>query len=257
MGDDGSVETSRAAAPRDLRRRLVVARTPPAGETDVGGAVLRRRRRPIRSTRLGAQFDPLLPFEDWKELGTKLARYSNATPWWLGDWLAFGQMKYGRRYKKALAVTALDYQTLRNYTVVARRFELSRRRDNLSFQHHAEVCALPDDEQDRWLDLAMARGWSRNELRRNLRAVVCRDERTRALADSAFGPLDAGLLLKADQLHMEHWRAAADARHLEFDAWVIAALDEAAGRILRPRSRSRPTTRAHRGAADRDVHTVA
>ena len=58
--------------------------------------------------------------------------------------------------------TGLDYQTLREYGVVARRFEWSRRRDNLSFQHHAEVCALTGAEQDRWLDLAAPNRWSRS-----------------------------------------------------------------------------------------------
>ena len=41
----------------------------------------------------------------------------------------------------------LDYQTLRNYAWVARRFAMSRRRDTLSFGHHAEVPALPEPEQ--------------------------------------------------------------------------------------------------------------
>jgi hypothetical protein len=125
----------------------------------------------VRSTTTGVRFDPLLPFEAWKELGGRLGLYANATSWWLGDWLAFGQMKYGRRYKEAIAATGLDYQTLRNYAVVARRFELSRRRDDLTFQHHAELCALHDEEQDRWLDRASAGHWSRNELRRRLRAA--------------------------------------------------------------------------------------
>jgi hypothetical protein len=74
-------------------------------------------------------------------------------------------MSYGRRYKEAVAATGLDYQTLRNYAVVARRFELSRRPDNLPFQYHAEVGSLSDYEQDHWLDLGAAgRHWSRNEL---------------------------------------------------------------------------------------------
>jgi hypothetical protein len=83
-----------------------------------------------------------MAFDAWKAVGAKIGTYSNATAWWLGDWLAFGRMKYGRRYNEAIEVTGLDYKTLRNYAVVARRFELSRRRDNLSFQHHAEVCCV-------------------------------------------------------------------------------------------------------------------
>jgi hypothetical protein len=37
---------------------------------------------------------------------------------------------------------------------VAARFKPSRRRDGSSWTHHAEVAALPDDEQDAWLDRA-------------------------------------------------------------------------------------------------------
>jgi hypothetical protein len=120
--------------------------------------------RTVKPSRTSIGFDPLLPFETWKELGPRIATYATASAWWLGDWLTFGRMKYGRRYKEAIAATGLDYQTLRNYAVVARRFTPSRRRDTLSFQHHAEVCALSDDDQELWLDLAALRGWSKREL---------------------------------------------------------------------------------------------
>src|SRR3954470_23447442 len=127
-----------------------------------------RRSRGVRSSVTAASFDPLLEFEAWREFGVKLGAYGNATQWWLGDWLVFGRMKYGRRYKDAIAATGLDYQTLRNYAMVARRFPPQRRHSALTFGHHAEVCALGDDAQDYWLDIAAAGGWSRNELRRRL-----------------------------------------------------------------------------------------
>ena len=120
------------------------------------------------------RFDPLMPLERWKALGAKIGLYSDATYWWLGDWPAFGRTKYGRRYKERIALTGLDCQTLRNYAVVARRFELSRRRDNVSFQHHAEGSGLPDDKQDSWLDLSAENHWSKHELRRRLRAAGAR-----------------------------------------------------------------------------------
>jgi hypothetical protein len=44
------------------------------------------------------------------------------------------------------------YQTCRNAASIANAFELSRRRDNLTFRHHAEVSALPPDEADALLD---------------------------------------------------------------------------------------------------------
>jgi hypothetical protein len=60
------------------------------------------------------RFDPLTPIGEWKAVGVRLVLHAEATCWWLGDWLAFGQMKYGRHYKEGVALTGLDYQTLRN-----------------------------------------------------------------------------------------------------------------------------------------------
>ncbi len=68
--------------------------------------------------------------------------------------------------------TGLDYQTLRNYAWVARRFELSRRRDTLSFGHHAKVASMPAPEQDFWLRKAEQFGWSTSELRREVRTSL-------------------------------------------------------------------------------------
>jgi len=58
--------------------------------------------------------------------------------WWIGDWLAFGERKYGEMYEKALEVTEKDYGVLRNAVSVAGKIEMSRRRDNLSWGHHRE-----------------------------------------------------------------------------------------------------------------------
>jgi hypothetical protein len=203
------VREDAGAVPAAARR---VARAHPAGPA---------RRRGVRSTTTGVRFDPLLPFETWKELGGRLGLYANATSWWLGDWLAFGQMKYGRRYKEAVAATGLDYQTLRNYAVVARRFEASRRRDDLTFQHHAELCALPDEEQDRWLDRAAAGNWSRNELRRRLRAAEGRN----AAAAEIFR-------LAVAHCQAERWREAAQRTQCGFEAWAVRVLDDAASAVV-------------------------
>jgi hypothetical protein len=113
----------------------------------------------------------------------------------------------------------LDYQTLRNYAVVARRFELYRRRDNLAFQHHAEVCPLSDHDQDYWLDLAAAGHWSRNELRRNLRASVRMSSQPEAVSV---------VRLPVDPSRDSLWRRAAKVRHMGLDAWIIRTLDDAA-----------------------------
>jgi hypothetical protein len=177
----------------------------------------------VKPSRTSIRFDPLLPFETWRAIGPRIATYSTASAWWLGDWLAFGRMKYGRRYKEAIAATGLDYQTLRNYAVVARRFAPSRRRDNLSFQHHAEVCALSDDDQDLWLDLAVMRGWSKRELRRRIRAA----------GDAPHAPASSSVLrltIDADRDHL--WRRAAERCDSSLQTWIERTLDTAAGVML-------------------------
>jgi hypothetical protein len=187
----------------------------------------------VRSSTTGIRFDPLMPIEGWKALGVKIAVYSGATCWWLGDWLAFGQMKYGRRYREGIAVTGLGYQTLRNYAVVSRRFELSRRRDNVSFQHHAEVCALSDDDQDLWLDLAAERGWSTSELRRQVRSA------------GVLGGVRASgttLRLVLEPERDRRWREAARRSHCGLEAWVMRLLDDAANAAVEgDASRGLPT----------------
>ena len=176
--------------------------------------------------RVGMRFDPLMPFEEWRDLGPKLAVHAIASTWWLGDWLVFGIAKYDRRYKRAIAATRLDYQTLRNYAMVARRFELPRRRDDLSFQHHAEVCALNDEEQDYWLDLASANRWSRNELRRHLRGAP------QAIEGCQGDPTGCMVRLVVESERERRWRDAALRHERELEEWMVEALDRAAESIL-------------------------
>jgi hypothetical protein len=187
------------------------------------GSSSSRSGRGAKTTRTGIRFDPLMPIDDWKALGEKIGLYADASAWWLGDWLAFGQMKYGRRYKEGIDLTGLEYQTLRNYAVVARRFELSRRRDNLSFQHHAEVCALPDDDQDFWLDLAAERRWPKSELRRRVRG---------ASTEHADSSRATTLHLVLEPQRDERWRRAAEHSDCALEDWVTSTLDAAAGEVL-------------------------
>jgi hypothetical protein len=75
-----------------------------------------------------------------------------------------GERKYGG-LKAAAEAAGFNYQTVRNCATVARRFELSRRRDNLEFGHHEAVAALPDEAAFRLLKDAEANELSVAELR--------------------------------------------------------------------------------------------
>jgi hypothetical protein len=172
-------------------------------------------------------FDPHTPFDAWSDIGIKIARHASGALWWLGDWLLFGRETYGRRYRLAVEATGLDAHTLRNYAVVARRFEPRRRRETLSFQHHAELCAFRDEEQDRWLTLAETGNWSRNELRRRLRAEAVAKARDEAERVS----------LQAPHQRVERWRRAAEREALRLEQWIVQTLNDAAGAVLETRDR--------------------
>jgi hypothetical protein len=176
-------------------------------------------------TSFGLCLPEQLPFEAWHRLGTQIAVISNVSAWWLGDWLAYGASKYPNRYKHAIDGTSLDYKTLRNYAWVARRFEMSRRRDTLSFQHHAEVAALTRDEQELWLDRAQAFKWSKAELRQHLHSRV-RPEVDR-------GEISVLVLrLEVERPREERWHAAADQADSTFEEWLGLVLDNAASHLL-------------------------
>jgi N6-adenosine-specific RNA methylase IME4 len=110
-----------------------------------------------------------LSFDDWIACGKLLAEVDGAVQWWIGDWWAFGSHAYGVR-KGHVADSdewhGPAFQTCMNAASVCRAFvETSRRREVLTFSHHAEVLGLEPAEADWWLDQAEAEGWSRNQLR--------------------------------------------------------------------------------------------
>jgi hypothetical protein len=175
----------------------------------------------IMVTEVGLEISQTVDFDTWEQAGRKIARIAESSTWCLGDWLIYGQDQYADRYRLAIDSARLDYQTLRNYAWIARRFEPSRRRTRLSFQHHAEVAALPPEDQDRWLDLAEGKGWSRNELRKNIRASTQGQE-----IQAASSTLLPRLYVSAE--HLSYWREAAKQLDQDFPEWVVAVLNESA-----------------------------
>ena len=184
------------------------------------GRASRRDLGPERECVSAFQLRPGMSLKEWTMLGSRLGRVSSASAWALGDWLLFGQRNYGRRYRTALQETNLDYQTLRNYAWVAGRFDPSRRRDRLSFQHHSELASLPEPDQDLWLRRAETEHWSRNELRRRL-----------SLHRASQRPMAPAPLVMRFEVMPEdeqRWRRAAASKDLELQDWLRTVADAAA-----------------------------
>jgi hypothetical protein len=95
-----------------------------------------------------------MSFEEWVAHGRRLGVMGRGVGWWIGDWLRFGNAAYGERYAAASRMTGYDRQSLMNMVYVASRVEPSRRREKLSFSHHAEIAVFDPAEQDEWLERA-------------------------------------------------------------------------------------------------------
>lgn len=101
-----------------------------------------------------------LPLPDWNEAGRRLGAIGRGVGWWIGDWLLYGNHRFGERYVRAKRLTGYDVQTLMNMAYVASRFDPARRRANLSFSHHAELAAEAPEDQERWLARSETEGLS-------------------------------------------------------------------------------------------------
>lgn len=110
-----------------------------------------------------------ISFEEWQQAVETFARLGDCWQWWLGDLLAFGETKWGEMYAQALDSTEMKYQTLRNLKWVSGRFDPHRRREGVSWSHHAEIAAIDNKKkQNDLLRLCQSKGLSRKKLREHL-----------------------------------------------------------------------------------------
>jgi hypothetical protein len=110
-----------------------------------------------------------LGLAEWSALGRRFGEIGRCSQWWLGDWINYGNARFGERYTRAVKLTGYDIQSLMNMVYVASRFDISRRRENLSWSHHSTLAALDFDGQEYWLGRASADKLSVADLRVELR----------------------------------------------------------------------------------------
>jgi N6-adenosine-specific RNA methylase IME4 len=106
---------------------------------------------------------------EWAEALEYCEKTNKKLQWVIGELLNFGEKKKYRKYVELMSKTNFEYGTLRNIQSVAKKVDVSRRRDNLSFSHHIEVAALSPEKQTEFLDRAENEHLTRKELRNEIR----------------------------------------------------------------------------------------
>ena len=144
-----------------------------------------------QANRLGLALAPQLDRETWGRLIAHLARLTRTTTGarqtltaWLGDALAYGEVRYRGRIATCAGEAGLEPGTLRNAKMVCSRIPVSCRHDALSWTHHCEVGLAFDrpGEIECWLALAESEKLSTAALRKRIRTHIANRYRTRAAA---------------------------------------------------------------------------
>jgi hypothetical protein len=155
-----------------------------------------------RAGRLGLTLPPQLDLEAWRRLVAHLARLTRTTTGarqtltaWLGDALAYGEVRYRGRIVTCAGEAGLEPGTLRNAKMVCSRIPVSCRHDALSWSHHCEVgLAFADPaEIEQWLALAEREKLSTAGLRKRIRAHIAGRRRIPA---PSFGSVEAFQLMR-------------------------------------------------------------
>jgi len=146
----------------------------------------------VYATKTGLIFSNGITFDEWQLVGRKLRDIEACVHFWIGDWLNYGEGKWGEKYSQALEGTGYNYQTLRIDKYVADKVNLFVRTNKLSFDHHLRVAALPSEEQKILLVRAEEEGWTANEMRQRVKE----HKREKLLAErSNGGELPSGVAL--------------------------------------------------------------
>jgi hypothetical protein len=120
-----------------------------------------------------------LGYTDWAAEGRRLRTCHHGVLWGIGDWLNYGEVRYGETYVQAADETGYSSNFLRVVKHVAGRFPVDKRNTLLSFSHHQSVAPLDPDTAQAFLTLAAANGWGSRDLREKVADVARRAPRTR------------------------------------------------------------------------------
>lgn len=112
-----------------------------------------------------------LAFDEWAEMGHPLIVMAQASMWWIGDWLHYGERNYGETYTQAVEATGYNIKTLQNAMWVADRFPPEERREELSFSHHRAVASLESSPRGELLQRAVDDRMSEGELIGRVKAI--------------------------------------------------------------------------------------
>lgn len=130
----------------------------------------------------GLTFTEQLSPNEWYDAVLQIQKFDGKIQWYLGDLAVYAESPvtgWGEsKYNELIDGTGYDYQTLRIFASVARRFDNDKRKkilesvatsQHVSFSHFREVAPLDDNFAFYWLQKAAESAWGVAKLRDEIR----------------------------------------------------------------------------------------
>lgn len=182
----------------------------------------------VRFNPTSLDIPPDLDYDDWRVLGATLLSMHKGIQWWVGDWIRFGEAKYGEKYAQAMDATGISYGVLNNYVWVAEKFpQSSSRNERLTWSHHRVIADLPTPEaRQKWLAKAEGEHLSSRDLYEQTHPIA-------ALPPGAIvvDPVAASILMTKEQA-IEWYKHASNGTQYEAGKYLA---EFGAGKTARDR----------------------
>jgi hypothetical protein len=112
-----------------------------------------------------------LTYDEWAAEGPILIAMAQSAMWWVGDWLRYGEHRFGEKYAAAVEATGYAVQTLKNAQWVAERFPPGERRPDVPYSVHRAAATLDPEPRRQLLRTAAAEHLSEYEVREKVREI--------------------------------------------------------------------------------------
>lgn len=119
----------------------------------------------VRVGDVGLLIERDLPYKEWARVGASIAQARRVMTWAIGDWILYGEARYGEKYTQAIEATGYAPGSLVTMASVCERIPQAMRQADLSFEHHRVVAYLPEGERQGWLVKSVRHAWTREQLR--------------------------------------------------------------------------------------------
>jgi N6-adenosine-specific RNA methylase IME4 len=127
-------------------------------------------------------------FEEWDVVGSILRYFHTGMQFWLGDWMNFGEKRYGEKYSQALEASGYELKTLQTYAWVANKVKPAQRVEAIPYGHYVNgLAGLDESDQARWVKKLLDNPeMTRAEFQKELRAEKRKKNVEQQLPDGYF-----------------------------------------------------------------------